>query len=499
MIVGPGHGNQAAQRTTLDDLFRRAAVRNPDAVALIDPDDRAWFADGEPRRLTYAQADRVVWTLAARLRALGLQTDAVVGIQLPNTVETVLALLATLRAGLIAAPLPMLWRESEIVAALSSVGAKAIVTTSRIGATDHGALARRVAAGLFSIRHLCAFGETPCDGALPLDDVFAAEPEMVPAAQRDGNPATHAAVVTFEPTPRGLLPVVRNHFQLIAGGMAVIREFALSEDLTLLSATAPSSFAGLSVTLLPWLLSGGRLVLHQPFDADLFRAQQRAHGCNAIVIPGSLAAAFSDFDDSPMTIALWRSPERINHAPWTVGSRLLDVTAFGEFGLHAALRQPNVGAAPLPLGPIRAPRGLQDGMDVIETRRNPNGTLALRGAMAAGTGFATSDNSEPNASDGFVDTSYLCRIDPQHGSLIVTGPQPGMIGIGGYRIAGSDVDAIAAALPPDSAITALPDGLLGQRLHGRAPDPADAVAALAARGANPLLSGAFQRRAAANL
>jgi non-ribosomal peptide synthetase component E (peptide arylation enzyme) len=496
MIVGTDHANAAAQRTTLDDLFRRAAVRNPDAIALADPDDRAWFTDGEPCQLTYAGSDRVIWAIAARLRSLGLQTDAVVALQLPNTVESVLALLGVLRAGLIAAPLPMLWRESEIVAALSSVGAKAIVTTSRIGATDHCALARRVAAGLFSIRHLCAFGESPCDGAVPFDETFDAMEEMMPTAQRSGNPAAHAAVVTFEPTPRGLLPVVRNHAQLIAGGMAVMRQANLAQDLTLLSATPISSFAGLSVTLLPWLLSGGRLVLHQPFDADLFRTQLRAHGFNAVVVPGPLAAAFNEFEDMPTTIALWRAPERTDQAQCTGASPLLDVTAFGEFGLYPTMRQPNGGMAPLGIGAMIVPSGAHN---AIDARRNSNGILALRGAMVAGAGFATTEAQSTNhAADGFVDTGYPCRVDPEPGSLIVTGPQPGMIGIGGYRIAANDVDTAAAALGPDAPIAALPDGLLGQRLHGRAADPAGAAATLTARGTNPLVAGAFQRQTAAN-
>jgi non-ribosomal peptide synthetase component E (peptide arylation enzyme) len=39
-----------------------------------------------PRRLTYAEADRAISTLATKLRGLGLQTDAVVAIHLANTV-----------------------------------------------------------------------------------------------------------------------------------------------------------------------------------------------------------------------------------------------------------------------------------------------------------------------------------------------------------------------------------------------------------------------------
>jgi hypothetical protein len=65
-----------------------------------------------------------------------------------------------------------------------------------------------------------------------------------------------------------------------------------------------------------------------------------------------------------------------------------------------------------------------------------------------------------------------------------------MIGVGGYRIARAEIDAITAALSIDSPIAALPDGLLGQRLRGRAADPA--AVRVAARGANPLIAGAFR-------
>jgi len=68
--TGPmtGETDLPAVRATLDDLFRRAAAARPDALALIDPPDRPSFTDGPVRRLTYAQADRAISALAARLR-----------------------------------------------------------------------------------------------------------------------------------------------------------------------------------------------------------------------------------------------------------------------------------------------------------------------------------------------------------------------------------------------------------------------------------------------
>ena len=102
-----------------------------DAIALADPPNRQSFTDGAPRRLTYAEVDRIVSAIAGRLRRLGLTTDAVVGLQLPNTVEAVLTFLGVLRAGLIAAPLPLLWRRADAIAALNRLGAKTIITSAR--------------------------------------------------------------------------------------------------------------------------------------------------------------------------------------------------------------------------------------------------------------------------------------------------------------------------------------------------------------------------------
>src|ERR1700734_2275150 len=62
---------------TLDELFRRAAARRPDATALIDAPNRERFTDGPAWRLSYAEADRIVSAIAARLRGM-LPTDAVV-------------------------------------------------------------------------------------------------------------------------------------------------------------------------------------------------------------------------------------------------------------------------------------------------------------------------------------------------------------------------------------------------------------------------------------
>ncbi len=56
----------------------------------VDPPNRAAFTEGEPRQLTYAQADSMVSAIAQRLRDIGLPADAIVAAQFANTCESVL-------------------------------------------------------------------------------------------------------------------------------------------------------------------------------------------------------------------------------------------------------------------------------------------------------------------------------------------------------------------------------------------------------------------------
>lgn len=149
--------------STLDEIFSIHARVRPDAVALCDPPDRALFTDGAPRLLTYAEMDRAIAGTAARLRELDLPVGSAVGLQMPNTAEGVVAFLAVLRAGLIPAPLPLLWRRVELARALERIGARAVITCGRIGETDHTDLALHVAADTFSIRYVCGFGSDLLD------------------------------------------------------------------------------------------------------------------------------------------------------------------------------------------------------------------------------------------------------------------------------------------------------------------------------------------------
>ena len=503
----------SAGRATLDDMFRRAAARRPKAMALMDAPNRASFTDGAPRQLTYAQADRVISAIAGRLNRMGLQTDSVVGVQMPNTVESVLTFLGILRAGLIAAPLPLLWRGADVVAALSRLGAKALITSARVGAVDHGDLAVHMAAEIFPIRYVCGFGSRVPDGVVPFDDLFSLEKlDPLPGIDRAVNPAAHLALVTWDVSADGLVPVARNHFEMLAAGLAVILEGRIAQDATILSAIAMSSFAGIALSIVPWLVSGGTLSLHHPFDAEAFAEQRRDHQCHTVVLPGQVVSRLADAgilagrhgfgrDGLKTVIAAWRAPERVTASPvWRdSAASLVDVHIFGETALLAACRGTNGKPAPINLGPVTAPRGAAGAVLVVEIQRTATGTVALRGPMVPRFPFppGAERGSAPYlqiGTDGLVDTGYTCRVDRDTQAVVVTGPPPGIVSFGGYRFVLRELQELLTRVGNESTLTALPDALGGQRLAGTASDRDRVQEELKGLGVNPLIVDAFRER-----
>lgn len=147
-------------------------ARRPQSLALVDPLDRMRVTGHAPRRLTYRQTNRAVSALAGRFIDAGLKPGAVIAAQLPNTVEAMITVLAALRAGLVIAPLPRLWRLSELSEALNRIKAQVLVTMARIDGFHHSELARRAAANTLSVKYVAAFGEELPENVASLDDTI---------------------------------------------------------------------------------------------------------------------------------------------------------------------------------------------------------------------------------------------------------------------------------------------------------------------------------------
>jgi hypothetical protein len=342
-----------------------------------------------------------------------------------------------------------------------------------------------------------------------LDDLQPSDAhEPMPKIERPHNPAAHVAVVTFDVTAEGLVPVARNHTQLIFGGVSILLESQLRQEAVILTAMINSSFAGLSASVLLWLLVGGTLVLHEPFDVDGLKAQCRDEHCGAIVLPGPLAARLADdggsrhgLDDLQTIIGLWRSPERLPlSAPGRGGgAAMVDVHVFGEVGLFGARRGANGRPAPVGFGPIRAPRATPGAALVGELALTETGTVAFRGPMVETAAFPPGPERGglPRLkvlAGNFIDTGYTCRVDAETRAMVVTGPPPGVVNVGFYRFAWRDLQNAVASADSSGSVVAVPDPLTGYRLIGSAANLDAAKKAMTELGLNPLVVEAFREQ-----
>ncbi len=169
----------------------------------------------------------MVSAIAGRLHDLRLPDDSIVGIQLPKTVESVLTLLGVLRAGLIAAPLPLLWRHNDLVSRAwpcRSQGLDHLPACRR----DRACRAGDACGGRYLSRPLCLrVRQRPAGRRGAASTIFMAEenpqpPDLYRAIA--GDRSAHLALITWEATADSLVPVARNHAEIIAGGSAVLLE-----------------------------------------------------------------------------------------------------------------------------------------------------------------------------------------------------------------------------------------------------------------------------------
>lgn len=459
-------------RVTLDEIFRKTAAANPDRLALVDAPDRSSWTGGEARQLTYGQAEREIQKLAAFYAAVGLSTDHVIGIQAPNTVDTVIAFLAALRAGLIVSPLPLHWRQKDVLEALNSLGAKGLVAADRLETRQVGHAARDVAAELFSLRFVFGLGKDIPDGLIELGPVLAEMGDDMPAPQLSRpNSAEHTATVTWSRNGAEPMPVTRSHNQWIAAGFMPYLETRLPDGASIVVPYAFSGMTGVGAGMVPWLLSGGTMHLHHPTSLQRLAVHAEAVEADYVLTPGPLAEALDVRlgRKSTSIVACWSisSPQATTFVP---RHQLVDLHVADEFALVARLRGKSARIHPIPLGSFGAPAGtdISAGVLEIKTEGGENGNphkLLARGPMVADAGWKTGRKAGPGPltdAAGFLRTGV--SVIPVEGGLAGFGI-PGELAPGAGALEG--IDQIYAAYDDvtEAAAFLVDDPILGAKLH----------------------------------
>lgn len=259
---------------TLLDVFYHNVATFEDQVAVVDPPNRPSLVGSEAQELTWGELGRAVDGLAGALVSRGVGLDDVVVVQLPNVWELIALYLGVARAGGIISPLPMQWRQHEIAHVVELTGARMFVGTSNFKGLDQIALAQQAGSGLeevLDLKDLARFSATSSEigpVSVGADDVF-----------------TLCWTSGTEAEPKGC-PLTHNNWRFQSGLLVKLLELPQSAKLL---CTAPVvNMTGVGVLLIPWLLTGGNLILHHPLDMDLLMAQIAEGADSTLLVPALL-------------------------------------------------------------------------------------------------------------------------------------------------------------------------------------------------------------------
>ena len=495
-MVAAGHWGV----NTLYDAFLACVERHPDQEAVVDPPNRETFTDGAPRRLDWRALQVEVERLSAVLYRHGLRRDDVAVVQLPNSVEQVAVYLACHRLGVVVSPLPSVYREHEIRHAVHTTKAAALITAARIGKHAHADMMLALAGTHPGVRAVLVFGESAPEGGismkaellgdLPLDEVR-------DYAASIGLTADDVFTICWtsgtEASPKGV-PRSSNEWYWQARG--TIDAAGLEPGMRMLNPFPLVNMGGMSWAFVGWLLGGGTLVQHHPFDLEVFLAQIRDERIEYTVVAPAILNRLLQHDALLQGIDFKRL-KRIGSgsaplSPWMIenyaqrhGVEILNFFGSNEgaamCGHPEDIPDPAERATlfPRPFAPdmpawsqkinniMRARLANPETGTDIEAPGQP-GELRIAGpTVFAGYYNAPDINARSFDAQGYFKTGDLFEITGAKGQYLrYVGRLKDLVVRGGMKISAEEIEALILAHPDvaEVAVVGYPDAELGERL-----------------------------------
>ncbi|MBN9527083.1 MAG: acyl--CoA ligase [Alphaproteobacteria bacterium] len=467
---------------TLHDVFAANAAANPGRLALVDAPNRAAFAHGEPRRFDYAGLAALVDRLAAVLLGQGLARDDVMLVQMPNIHELIVLYLAAARLGVVVSPVPVQYRHGELGQIVETLRPKAFCTTARFAGLflDHVPFSGRV----------LVFGPGAPTGAVCLDEATG-DPVLLDAAPRPGadDIVTICWTSGTEGRPKG---VPKTHNNWMSSGRGLPRAARLQPGDVILVPFPVINAASIGGLFTPWLGTGGTLVLHHPFDIDVYLGQIRDEGVHyTIAAPALLTAILQKGGDGgrlgrlrvlgtgsapPDPWMMRRFEERfgipvINFFGSNEGILLCaDADMIPDPETRARLF-PRVGDDSWPGHGETVNGGAIRLVDAETGERvtTPGRVAEMRiNGPSLLPGYYRPDGFERSGfdDDGFFRTGDLFEITADGGHIRFVGRSKDLIVRGGMKIAPAELDALLSSHPKmrEAAVASFADERLGERV-----------------------------------
>jgi len=264
---------------TLIEYFKKHARASPDRVCVADPPNKEQLLGVPAERPTYQTFDQAVESTAEALAKAGIGTDDVVMVQLPNCWELAMLYLAISRAGAMTSPVPVLWREAELEYIAGLTEAKAFITVERFNNFDHLAQAEALQQKHPAMQRIFTYND--------IRQMIQNEPQgTLSQSSVDANDIfTICWTSGTEANPKGC-PLSHNNW----AGMALVQDVAgMQAGDVMLTAGPLVNMASIGTVYMPWIVLGGTMVLHHPFDPQVFMQQLMGEKPNYTLLVPALA------------------------------------------------------------------------------------------------------------------------------------------------------------------------------------------------------------------
>ena len=472
----------------IDALLRERVRQFGDITAITDPLNRQTLLDGPFRTLTWPELDEQVSRLAQVLLAEGVGTGDVVGIQLPNTVEIVVALLAIVRIGAIVAPFPVQYRAWELTNLSNVAQVRAFLTASRIGQRPAAAELAGLRPQIPSLRWVGVFGAGLDERIAAADDRAGLAAHLAGFSPDPNDCVTICWTSGTESTPKG---VPRTHYDWMAMCTGTVEGPDLTADDVLLNPFPMVNMAGINGMFLPWLKVGGLLVQHHPFDLGTFLRQIEQYRATYTCAPLALLTALlqneallAQTDISSLRIlgsgSAPLAPSLLQGWHDTYGVEIINFYGSNEgialLGTPKDIPDPAVRAQYFPryrardweftmtrttLARIVDP---QTGAEITEA--GVPGELRISGPGVFPGYLPASGVPDPFDEDGYLRTGDILEIAGDNLEYLrYVDRSKDMVVRGGMKISAAELEGFIAGHPKvaDVAVVAYPDEVLGER------------------------------------
>jgi non-ribosomal peptide synthetase component E (peptide arylation enzyme) len=488
-------GSGAWSDTTLLSAFESAVRRSPHKTAIVG-------ADGQ--RFSFAETATAVRHIAGNLHALGIGTDDVISVQLPNCAELVFIHLAALRLGAVTNPLLPNYRAKELSYILKVAASKVCVIPDEYRRFDYLGMYAELRAALPELRAVFVRGSRVARDMHAFADLTA-QPAAndLPPAPRDCNRVILLAFTSgTESNPKG---VMHSDNTMMYGTLTMARLLRLTADDVVWVPSPLGHGTAFQWGMRQALTLGATMVLQDPWDPAAALALIERERCSFTLAATPFAAMLLErpeigrYDISSLRIFGCAGAP----IPEQLGERFRQRTACTLIGMWG-MTECFVGSASAPDDPS-AKLWLSDGkampgggeLAVFDEARSHTlppgqpGELATRGPHVALGYFKDAARTAATfRADGWLFTGDLATLDAD-GYIRIVGRMKEFINRGGLKISVREIEELLLAHGAFSAVAlvAVPDVRLGEKscafvvCHpGQTPDFRQVLGYLAGRG-----------------